>query len=85
LRENKEEKRSKEEKKSKEEKESKGEKENKREKENNGARKYEEGTVRARERKSYNKINMEQDQSIEILQDRTQSASDDHLDVLDVD
>jgi hypothetical protein len=91
LRENKESKGSEEERKknegmrSREEKRSEEEREIKEEKEINGARKNEEERESEKETASNDKINREQDQSILILQDRTQIASDDHHDVLDVD
>ena len=81
--ESKEGKESEEERENKDIKRSKEEEGRKEEKEINEGRKNEEN--RARERESSIKINCKQEQTIEILEDRPQFASDDHHDVLDVD
>jgi hypothetical protein len=85
LRENNVESRRKEERRREELRENNEEKESKEENENNGARKNEEERDRERESESNDKINSKQDQSMKILENRTHNASDDHLDVLDVD
>lgn len=70
-------------------KESEEEWENKEVKRSKEEEKIDEGRMneenRARERESSHKINSKQEQTIEILEDRPQIASDDHHDVLDVD